>query len=440
MPSEIKTFDSIPIVPQALDDLKKVVIRGSGSYNANTITAPYDDCNTVPYNTIICYVNAYPSNGPDTAFPNNMLSLMTYTYMPYTQGDSLLGGAVQLAAGTENVWMRCKYTASKWGAWLNLTSFIATGLLFSSSNAPTAPYNDLNTFPRNVVATYNSNSPMPANAPKGVSGLFTVVSFNYIGKNRGGSVQLVYDAENTWFRIATTETNAGIKRWVKINRTAYENTPALSLFDKIGVIGDSWSAGSVYTSSSAHQDVDKLRWAYIASKKYGFEPSIFASPGATTATWLTRANGLQAMQAADAQELYICALGINDHATGLAIGNEADMDDDTKTNFYGSYGKIIRAILTKSPGAKIAVALIPMYNGAVDVSSYNNAIRNVASHFGVGLLDTENDAFFNSSFFAKARAYNHLNATGYCGMAEAMNCMLGTSFFNDNAYWKYSMM
>ena len=173
---------------------------------------------------------------------------------------------------------------------------------------------------------------------------------------------------------------------------------------------------------------------------YGFTPAFFTYPGATTKVWLTTSAGLPALQAADAQDLYICALGINDHAQSYTIGTTADMDDDTADSFYGSYGKIIRAIKTKAPYAKIAVATVPDYNASVNVSAYSTAIRNIASHFEIGLLDLDKSEFFNSDVFKNDRQWNHLTAVGYAGMAKAVNDMIADDFVTNRNYWKYSMM
>lgn len=317
------------------------------------------------------------------------------------------------------------------------TKMIVGDRAINTAGLLVAPYDDLNTLPRGTVVTYIGQ--IPSNVPSDLTGTsFTALTYNYTNITSGGSVQLVCDSNgNAWIRMKYS-----LSLWSAFRKITYNALPipALSTFDNIGIIGDSWSSGSVYTAQSTYAHHSKLRWGYIASKKYGFTPAFFTSPGASTKTWLTRDAGLPAMEAASAQDLYICCLGINDHAQGLAIGVAADMDDETSTTFYGSYGQIIRAIKSKAQYAKIAIALIPKYNDTVNVSSYNTAIRAIASHFGVGLLDTEADDFFTGDVFAADRQYNHLTAVGYSAMADAINAMLGKSFANQHDYWKYSMI
>lgn len=317
------------------------------------------------------------------------------------------------------------------------TKMIVGDRAINTAGLLVAPYDDLNTLPRGTVVTYIGQ--IPSNIPSDLTGTsFTALTYNYTNITSGGSVQLVCDSNgNAWIRMKYS-----LSLWSVFRKITYNvlPIPALSTFDNIGIIGDSWSSGSVYTAQSTYAHHSKLRWGYIASKKYGFTPAFFTSPGASTKTWLTRDAGLPAMEAASAQDLYICCLGINDHAQGLAIGVAADMDDETSTTFYGSYGQIIRAIKAKAQYAKIAIALIPKYNDTVDVSSYNTSIRAIASHFGVGLLDTESDDFFTGDVFAADRQYNHLTAVGYSAMADAINTMLGKSFANQHDYWKYSMI
>ena len=322
--------------------LTNKVIKADRVINSSALlVAPYNDCDTVPYNTIVCYVSYYPSHSPKTSYTQNSFLLMTYSYIPWKTGDTLVGGAVQIAASADYIGIRYKYTNSYWGSWM------------------------------------------------------------------------------------------------QVNNT---NIPALSMFDTVGVIGDSWSCGTVCrTAVSDYYTSTKLQWGNIAAKKYGFTVSNFAKPGLSTASWLTDAKGLAAMNAASAKDLYICGLGINDDAQNVTIGDTSDMDDSTKTTFYGSYSKIVNAIKTKAPNAKIALSLIPKYSGSADVTDYNNAIKNVATHFEIALLDVNKNDFLNlSALYLANRQYNHLTAVGYCALADAMCEMLAQSFIDDNAYWKYA--
>lgn len=385
---------------------------------------------TVAYNS---------SSGGTVTFPSAYSATIRFRIRIKTSGVSVnktLYPSIVLALTNTQLEEKIDDTASSVTSEIYSKTIKAEGTAINTAEKLIAPYNDCNTIPYGNIIIYVQQTPLHSPFEDGTS--FSIMTYNYApytGSLQGGAVQIAVSINDVKVRYKRSASVWGL--WQELNNTDRKVISALNLFDKIGIIGDSWSSGSVYTDSTTYYHYPKLRWAYIASKKYGFTPAYFTKPGATTGSWLTASEGLTAMQAATAQDLYICCLGINDsaHPNTNPVGNTSDMDDTTATSFYGNYGNIIRAIKQKAANAKIALALIPKYNDDASISAYNTAIRNIASHFSVGLLDTEIDPFFNGDVFIANRAYNHLSAIGYCGMAEAINSMMSESFNNSPEYW-----
>jgi hypothetical protein len=208
--------------------------------------------------------------------------------------------------------------------------------------------------------------------------------------------------------------------------------PIFSLYSTLGVIGDSWASGGV----TASNDDFPHSWPQIVGRCYGVDATNFSHVGLTAKSWLASSYGLSKLQNDDAKGLYICALGINDsaHPTTNPVGAVEDIETGADT-FYGNYGKIIKAIQAKAPTAKICISTIPQYNPTANISGYNTAIENIASHFSIQLLVVADDKFFNSSYFVDNLADNHPPLPVYAGIAEAYNRMISAACISNAAYW-----
>ena len=68
----------------------------------------------------------------------------------------------------------------------------------------------------------------------------------------------------------------------------------------------------------------------------------FSSGGLSTRTWLTHGKGLKLLNSSEPQQLYICALGINDfyHLGESYLRTIADIETKADT-FYGNYVNLI---------------------------------------------------------------------------------------------------
>ena len=215
-------------------------------------------------------------------------------------------------------------------------------------------------------------------------------------------------------------------------------------FEKFAVIGDSYASGEIYVADSSQSkgytvaDYYQKSWGQILARKYGATCINLSVGGLTTRTWLTSSLGLTKMLAEEAQELYLCALGINDEISlGTSyLGTIEDITNydsysDYPDTFYGNYGKIIEQIEEHAPKSKIVLMSIAyLYNATED--SFTAAIRNIADYYNIPFINIKDDAFYaKDSIYKTGQSYNHPTAPLYAGMAQA-NARLFNKCVEDN--------
>ena len=313
----------------------------------------------------------------------------------------------------------------------------------SKSTDVVAPYDDLNTLPTNTVVTYAYSTGV-SNTPSGlVAGGYTVITVNYDSNKKAGAFQiLVAPADGTYMRV-----NWGIgsvwQTWEKIVTEKYLSNnidvepfkPSLAMFEKIGVIGDSYASGEIYPDGNL---VDKysISWGQILARKNGVSCTNFSVGGITTRNWLTNEHGLTKLNATEAQNLYYISLGINDKGKlGLGyLGTEADMDSGADT-FYGNYAKIIKAVQAKAPYAKIILIDSAFSTGETD--PFFVATKNIATKFGLPLIKHSDDPYLASSKFKKdLMLQGHPVAISYAAMATAFEKLTMKAIRDNIAYFR----
>ena len=220
----------------------------------------------------------------------------------------------------------------------------------------------------------------------------------------------------------------------------------IGFFDAFGVIGDSYASGEIYVPNGSGgysaRDYYHVSWGQIIARKYGNSCINFSKGGLTTRSWLTDPMGLALLQSSDALPLYLCALGANDISKlGVNyLGTSADIHVDNPSlnadTFYGNYGKIISAILTKSPNAKIILFTVAYTYNSVE-AQFNTAIRSIASIFGIKAILVSADLYYAAdSVYNTARVQNHPTAALYAGMAEANIRLIDRCVYGDLSYFE----
>lgn len=223
---------------------------------------------------------------------------------------------------------------------------------------------------------------------------------------------------------------------------ATENFVSLSVFSNFGVIGDSYASGEIYFDGSFH-DVYKISWGQILARKTGTTCVNLSAGGLSTKGWLTNSHGLPLMLSNNPQDIYYLALGINDANNYGAeyLGTVNDIVDDYNQNtdsFYGNYGRIIGNIKEHAPNAKIVMfTIVPTTEMK---ATYNEAIIEIANHFGIPYVVQTDDLFFTSDFYTNGKVQSHPVAIVYSGMAEAFERLLKRCIIENYEYFKDAYM
>lgn len=405
--------------------------------NSSNTVAPYDDLNTIPENVSVTYVDNIQQI---KNIPNDS-AVKCATVIKFGGVDGVGSVEVMTSVDDEKLFYRMTWgNSNNWLPWHSVADgdFYLSGKMTNVKTG--APYDDLNTFPMNqtvVIAETPDVIHQIKNLPDigpNVGGL-NVTSHSWSDHSIGG-VQIAIDNDNVMYHRIAWGADGQWGAWRSDSVDEHSNNmiiPTLSLFQKVGVVGDSYASGELAFDGN-YVDHYEISWLQILARKNGFTGTNFSKGGMSTRTWLTNPNCMPLMQSSDAQELYILALGINDEALGTSyIGNEADIDNGADT-FYGNYGKIIKAIQAKAPQAKLVIATIA--DNKDTAAKFNEAITTIASHFTIPVIVQLDDPLFNSSFYNDNMIGGHPTGPVYASMAEAFERLIGQSMIDHLDYYK----
>lgn len=221
---------------------------------------------------------------------------------------------------------------------------------------------------------------------------------------------------------------------VFVTKNEEESLADISMFSSIGVIGDSYASGELAFDGN-YVDHYEISWGQILGRKNGIKVTNFSKGGLTTQTWLTNEHGLSLLNSSDICDLYILALGINDYSRGKEayLGTTSDISSQSDT-FYGNYSKIINAIKSKAPASKIVISTIAYKSDLTD--KYNDAIRKLATHFGIPVIDQQSEPFFSSDYYLNHMKGGHPTGPVYSGMAKAMQNLIEESMSDNLSYFE----
>lgn len=379
------------------------------------IPPQYQDLNTLPLNQVVTYSSKDNlKNYPDGFGPATVM-----TYGKYRAGaiQILIDNSGKLINrvcwGTHET-----YTNWQSGIWKIPVAF--------KDDVP-AEYQDLNTLPLNQVVTY-ANKDNLKNYPDNF-GPGTVMTYG--SQDTAGQVQFLIDNNGkAGCRIRDNSGNYG--NWTLLG--GYEPQPSLALFRSIGIIGDSYASGELAIDKYA--DHYNMSWGQILGRKIGASVVNFSRGGQTTKGWLSDTErGLGLLNNADALDLYIIALGINDYQKlgDPYLGSDTDIDNGADT-YYGNYGKVIKAIQTKAPMAKIVIATLSQTDTMA--VKYNSAIKNIAKHFNLPYVTLTDDPFFTSDFYLNHMYGGHPTGPVYAEMANAYERLISRAMVNNLSYFE----
>lgn len=414
-------------------------IKGVGFVIPSTsdVVAPYDSLDTLPLNSIVTYGIAIKGNVRNV--PSDITSVAGGTVMTYTAKDS--SGAVQvLVSSYHEVFYRISWSyPASWDIWvknvssedlektIDKLSVEEPKFVYQSELEGDSLYKDLNNLTSNQVVTYAiSDMSKIKNAPSNRVG--TLITYS-TGRS-DGRVQVFITSYNETFQRISWAGEWGA--WKK--QGSYNPAPSLAMFQKIGIVGDSYASGELAFNND-YQDHYEISWGQVLARKNGSTAVNFSAGGLTTRSWLSSEYGLSLLNSSEQQDLYICALGINDsYKLGETyIGSESDIDSGADT-FYGNYGKIIKAVQSKAPNAKIVISTLASQDSSSQ--EFNTAIVSIAKHFGIALIKQSDDPFFTSGYYLNHMQGGHPTGPVYAEMANAIERLISQQMVDNLSYFE----
>lgn len=316
-----------------------------------------------------------------------------------------------------------------WTKWSSINDNLDT-FMTSNQNIQNGPF-DLNDCVPNRIYIISINN--AKNAPITNGGICWSFAINSDATNT--YTQYFHSLDNNLY-IRFNKYDTGWTDWENINNENYYN---LSLFRRIGVIGDSYASGVVFSDNDTTVgDNYNISWLQQLSRKYGFVGINFSTGGLTTRSWLTNEHGLPLLNSTESCELILLCLGINDQYTlgesYLGVPSDIGTDNDT---FYGNYSKIISSISTKNEKTRMILFTIANPNNSETVNKFNSAILYLSNHFGIPIEIQNENSYIKSSLYINNMVGGHPTAINYNGMSTAFDCMISESLKNNQNYFNH---
>lgn len=413
-------------VPARYGEWNNNLIR-SGAIDTTLAQQKYSDMNEYPNNSLYVFSTDISKlkNGPQV--PNN--GAIVYTLHSVLTGYD--PGTFQIAIlDNRNIMFRFKWGRTpNWKDWESMNGK-PTLVIRDTSNEY---YLDFNNLKGNKTIIYAFDDGMWSKVDnKPLNSSWGTLHIYGDGASDAGTVQILTDIrDNIYYRINWGSTPKW-HSWQKVDTN--RQAPSISMFSSIGVIGDSYASGELAFDNN-YKDHYEISWGQILGRKNGIKVTNFSKGGLTTQTWLTNEHGLSLLNSSDICDLYILALGINDYSRGKEtyLGTTSDISTQSDT-FYGNYSKIINAIKSKAPGSKIIISTIAYKNDLTD--KYNDAIRKLATHFNIPVIDQQTEPFFSSDYYLNHMQGGHPTGPVYSGMAKAMQNLIEQSMSDNLLYFE----
>ena len=294
--------------------------------------------------------------------------------------------------------------------------------------------------PANTIFTISTN--LISNIPD--SGTLITLSTDIVSTVSGTTQILVNRQGKIYTRIIWSGT------WTNWNESGGFETYrdfyiSMSMFPKVGVIGDSYASGACGESIDATNAPEHkiLSWPQIMARRNGIDVTNYAKGGLSTRTWLANNEcGLPKLLTDEQKDLYIIALIRNDYnieknGESGYLGSISDITNNRletyPDTFYGNYAKIIERIQAFSPKSKI-VLMTGDYGTKLGMQ-FNDAVEEIAGHYKIPCMVQRNDAFFVSNYYKSKYIGGHPPIKDYAGMELAIERMMQKSVVDNIDYW-----
>lgn len=225
-----------------------------------------------------------------------------------------------------------------------------------------------------------------------------------------------------------------------------------SLFQRVGVLGDSYANGNFGESPSATGDVGhpELSWVKQLGRKHGVVTYNYSIGGQSTRSFLTNTGttGMSALESDPECGLYILVLERNDYnyevnghpgyigtiddITGHSLGEYPD-------SFYGNYATIIERVKIHAPKACLVMMVGDYSSSNVLGTAYNNAMKDIANYYEIPYMEQLSDPYFkgDNSYYREKSAGGHPAPYAYSGMELAIERIFGQCVKDNKSYFMY---
>ena len=226
---------------------------------------------------------------------------------------------------------------------------------------------------------------------------------------------------------------------------------SFSLFESIGVVGDSYANGYCGESASDSSGVNhpSVSWPQILARRNGVSVTNYAWGGQLTRSWITDTSvGLPKLESDAAKGLYILALERNDYnrennGTSGYLGSISDIENYSlgsyPDTFFGNYATIIERIQAHAPSAKLVMMIGDYSTSNALGTSYNDAMKAIANHYQIPYMEQMSDDYFKGGnhYYREKSAGGHPAPYAYCGMELAIERLFNKCVADNKAYFMY---
>ena len=192
-----------------------------------------------------------------------------------------------------------------------------------------------------------------------------------------------------------------------------ETVNFMTIFHKLGVIGDSLSSGGI-ARDNKYIDRYDFSWLSNIARRNGLKCEHYSQGGMTAKNWLNNTGELYTKFQNDdelASAIFI-ALGTNDINAGYQVGNSTDAPGTD--SFCGYIKSIIETIRTKNPNC--VIFMVSLYSLSDTSKIYSNAIRDLSKLYDlcyfVNYADNNDGVVIDSTDWSISR-YGHFTTTAY---------------------------
>ena len=192
-----------------------------------------------------------------------------------------------------------------------------------------------------------------------------------------------------------------------------ETVNFMTIFHKLGVIGDSLASGEIVRDNKYIDRYD-FSWLSNIARRNGLKYAHYSQGGMTAKNWLNNTGSLYDKFQNDdelASAIFI-ALGTNDINAGYQVGNSTDAPGTD--SFCGYIKSIIETIRTKNPNC--VIFMVSLYSLSDTSKIYSNAIRDLSKLYDlcyfVNYADNNDGVVIDSTDWSISR-YGHFTTTAY---------------------------